>query len=268
MTASLLAPSTELRLLQGATSVVGLLAVGALLAGALAGLARSPWLPLRAIVLDGVIERSSVATLRAYALPRLSGNLLGLDLQQARAAFESAPWVRRATVRRQWPDRLLVTIEEHEPTALWRPWPSDADGQERLVNAQGEIFEANVGDVDDEDALPLFEGPAAAVPAMRAMHERLKPLFDAADLPIERLALSLRGSWQLSLVEGGVVELGRGSEDEIAERARRFTETIGEVSSHFKTELAHADLRHPDAYAVRLRHVTTQQPEAPPVRRR
>jgi hypothetical protein len=40
------------------------------------------------------------------------------------------------------------------------------------------------------------------------------------------------------------------------------------VSSHFKTELAHADLRHPDAYAVRLRHVTTQQPEAPPVRRR
>jgi cell division protein FtsQ len=267
MTAALLAPATELRLLQGATSLVGLLAVGALLATTMAGLARSPWFPLRAIVIEGEIERSSVATLRAYALPRLRGNFVGLDLQQARSAFESAPWVRRAQVRREWPDRLVVTIEEHEPTALWRAGPDADEADERLVNDRGEIFEANVGDVADE-ALPIYEGPAAQVPAIRALFERLQPLFDAADLPIERVALSPRGSWQLTLVEGAVVELGRGSEAEIVNRARRFTETIVDVGSHFKTELAHADLRHADAYAVRLRHVTTQQPEAPPVRRR
>jgi len=35
------------------------------------------------------------------------------DLDAVRAAFESVPWVRKAMVRREWPNKLIVTVEEH-----------------------------------------------------------------------------------------------------------------------------------------------------------
>jgi len=49
----------------------------------------------------------------------IKGNFFSINLQRARAAFESVPWVRRATVRRVWPDRLAVSLEEHRAAALW-----------------------------------------------------------------------------------------------------------------------------------------------------
>ena len=34
-------------------------------------------------------------------------------------AFESVPWVRRAAVRREWPNKLVVVIDEHKPLGTW-----------------------------------------------------------------------------------------------------------------------------------------------------
>ena len=81
---------------------------------------RSPLLPIRAIQLEGELLRTSVPTIRANAGPRLAGNFFSVDLDGARAAFETVPWVRRAVVRRVWPDRLLVRLEEHHAAALWQ----------------------------------------------------------------------------------------------------------------------------------------------------
>ena len=61
------------------------------------------------------------------------------------------------TNRGQLPDRLAVTLEEHQAAALWQGEDRRSD---RLVNTHGEVFEANVGDVED-DALPTLAGPEA-----------------------------------------------------------------------------------------------------------
>ena len=113
--------------------------------------------PIRGIQLDGDLARNSVPTIRANAAPRLAGNFFSVDLQAGRAAFESVPWVRRAVVRRVWPDRLAVQLEEHRAAALWEGAEADRNA-DRLVNAYGEVFEANVGDVEDE-RLPSLAGP-------------------------------------------------------------------------------------------------------------
>jgi cell division protein FtsQ len=250
----------DVRLMNAVASSVFVLAgVGAAVAGTL-WLMRSPLFPIRSIQLDGDLVHNSVPTIRANAAPRLSGNFFSADLQQGRAAFEAVPWVRHAVVRRVWPDRLVVWLEEHRPVALWEGG-GDEPGVDRLVNAQGEVFEANVGDVED-DGLPSFAGPEGRAAAMLALYQRLQPVLAGLGLGIERVQLSGRGSWRLELDSGGAVELGRGSDDELIARTQRFARTLSQVSARFHAPLEYADLRHTDGYAVRLRGVATSPPAA------
>jgi cell division protein FtsQ len=235
----------------------GTVFVAAGAAAAVAGvlwLMRSPLFPIRAIQLDGDLARNSLPTLRANAGPLLAGNFFSVDLQTSRAAFEGVPWVRRAVVRRVWPDRLAVRLEEHRPAALWEG--SGEAAAERLVNSQGEVFDANVGDVED-DNLPAFAGPEGTAAQMLAMYRRLQPVLARLDWAIERMQLSGRGSWRLELDGGATVELGRGSEADIAERTDRFARTYGQVAARWRQPLEYADLRHERGYAVRLRGVGT-----------
>lgn len=250
--ASPLAMPADVRLMNAVANAVFLLAaVGALVAGVL-WLMRSPLFPIRGIQLDGDLARNSVPTIRANAAPRLAGNFFSVDLQQARKAFESVPWVRGAVVRRVWPDRLAVRLEEHRAVALW----AAEDGADRLVNSHGEVFEANVGDVED-DGLPTLAGPEGSAPQMLAMLTKLQPVLARQDMEIARLHLSGRGSWRVELDNGAALELGRGSLDEVTARTERFIRTLPAATARWRAPLEFADLRHPDGYAMRLRGVTT-----------
>lgn len=253
----------DVRLTDVAARALAVLALLALCAAAALWLARLPLFALRAVKIEGEVTRNSVSTVRANAAPKLAGDFFTIDLRQARAAFESVPWVRRAVVRRVWPNRLAVRLEEHRPAALW----AGEDGNDRLVNGFGEVFEANIGDVED-DALPRLGGPEGSSARVLAMHRRLQPLLarlDAGD--IEALRLSGRGSWRVELDGGAEIELGRGSDDEVIARTEAFVRTVAQVTGRYQRPLESADLRHADGYAVRLRGVTTTVPN-PATRKR
>lgn len=232
-------------------AVAGALLIG-LLAGALLWLVRSPLFPIRAVQIESELARNSLPTIRANIATRLAGNFFSVDLQAGRAAFEAVPWVRRAVVRRVWPDRLAVRLEEHQAAALWQ----GEDGEDRLVNSFGEVFEANVGDVED-DALPVFSGPEGSAAQMLAVYQRLQPALLRLDLGVTRLHLSGRGSWRAELDTGAAIELGRGNADEVAARTERFVRTLPAATARWRAPLEYADLRHTDGYAVRLRGVST-----------
>jgi cell division protein FtsQ len=248
----------DIRLMNGVALAVYAAAALALLAAALLWVLRSPAFPVRSIRIEGDLQRNSLSTVRANALPRLAGNFFATDLQAARAAFEAVPWVRQAVVRRVWPDRLAVRLQEHRPAAVWIGLDS-GNGSERLVNSFGEVFEANVGDVED-DNLPELAGPDGSSAQMLAMMQRVQPLFLHLKRELRQLSLSGRGSWRAELEGDVIVELGRGSDDEVFARTERFVRTLGQVTQHYRSPLIAADLRHADGYAVRLRGLSTEAP--------
>jgi cell division protein FtsQ len=92
---------------------------------------------------------------------------------------------------------------------------------------------------------------------MLTLYTRLAPLFEALDARIDTLALSGRGSWRVELDSGAEVELGRGNADEVLARTQRFVRTVDQVTSQYQRPLEYADLRHGEAYAVRLRGIST-----------
>lgn len=255
----------DVRLMNLMAYSVFVLAALTLLAAAMLWLTRAPYFAIRSIQVDGELTHNTLTTLRSDALPKLRGQFFSLDLADARAAFESVPWVRHAVVRRAWPDRLTVWLEEHQPVALWQP---EDERNPLLVNSFGEVFEANVGDVED-DGLPVLAGPPEgasegvtesahrSAAAMWSLLRRLQPLLASQDLSLRRLSLSARGSWRGETEAGQVIEFGRGSEDEIVARGERFVHTLSQVTGRYGRPLLNADLRHTDGYALRLDGVAT-----------
>ena len=226
----------------------------ALLAGLAGWMLRHQVFAIRGITVLGDTAHNSVATLRANVAPRLAGNFFTLDLKKAREAFESAPWVRRAVVHRQFPNRLKVQLQEHQAIALW-----GTDGESRMVNSFGEVFEANAGDIEQEN-LPRLAGPDGDSAQVLAMYKAVAPLFEPLDLTVEELALSNRGSWSVQLDTGAQIELGRGAVEEVAARTQRFVQTLTQVTGKYGRRpeaLVSADLRHENGYAVKLRGVST-----------
>ena len=253
----------DVRLTRMAANALLVLAAGALLAMALLAVSRSPLFNFRAISLQGDLQHNTVPLVRAIVLPRLNGNYFSLNLREARRAFESVPWVRRASVRRVWPNKLVVTLEQHRAAAYWER----DDGNHQMVNLQGEVFEVNLGDVE-EDGLPLLRGPEGSAAQVWQMYRQLAPVFTALGEKVRHLKVSMRGSWQTTLESGARIELGRGSADEVLERTQRFAATVAQVTSRYPREgqpdgqrngqgIEYADLRHDDAYALRLRGVST-----------
>jgi cell division protein FtsQ len=242
----------DVRLMNLVSALVFVAVALALLAAGASRLAHAAMFDIALIRVEGELTRNSVPTIRANALPALAGNFFSIDLRRAQEAFQQVPWVRRAVVRRVWPNQLVVQLEEHHAAALW----DSETGAERLVNSQGEVFEANVGDVED-DGLPVFAGPEGSSAAMLALWRRLQPAFARGGLTLEKLVLTGRGSWRVQTDDAAIVELGRGSDDELVARSERFLRTLPQAAGRWQASLDYADLRHADGYALRLRGVST-----------
>src|SRR6266487_378556 len=69
---------------------------------------RHPLFAIVGIKVQGDVAHNNAVTLRANVAPRLAGNFFTVNLAKAREAFEAVPWVRKAVVRREFPNRLRV----------------------------------------------------------------------------------------------------------------------------------------------------------------
>ncbi|MDO9435132.1 cell division protein FtsQ/DivIB [Hydrogenophaga sp.] len=216
-------------------------------------LVRHPIWSVRAIAVQGDVSHQSAVTFRAQLSQqmktRLTSSFLTVDLQQVRQLFESVPWVRSAVVQREFPNRLRVTLEEHQAVAWW-----GQSGSGQLVNKLGEVFDASP---DDSDGLPELAGPREKSAEVWSLYQLLGGELARLDLGLERLELTERGTWRAELDSGARVELGRGTPDELLERTRRFTGTLSQLTERYAGAVQSVDLRYPNGYALRLRGVTT-----------
>lgn len=249
--------SLDVRLMNATAAVLLLVFAGLLLTYLLGWVARHPVFAIQSLNVQGEVTHSNVVTVRANVMPQLVGSLFTMDLARARSAFEALPWVRRAVVRREFPNRLKVQLQEHHAVAYW-----GAEDESRLVNSYGEVFEANVGEVE-LDVLPRLNGPEAQAPRILAMYRELAPVLEALDLTLEQLELSPRGSWRATLDSGAAIELGAGSAAELRARLERFVHTLTQVTGRYgrhADSLLSADLRYAQGYALRLQGVSTTEP--------
>ncbi|MDH5536222.1 MAG: cell division protein FtsQ/DivIB [Betaproteobacteria bacterium] len=215
-----------------------LLAVAAMLVlyGAVYYVVRLPVFALREVQVTGRVSHVTAGEVAEVVRHHIRGNFFTLDLASARAAFETLPWVRSANLRRHWPDRLDVTLEEHAPLARW--------GRAGLVSTHGEVFEGTY-----EGPLPEFVGPAGAAKEMAIQYEYFRSsLASVGRVPLQ-IQVSPRRAWQISLDGGTTLELGR---EQMEARLSRFVAVYNRTVVPLNRPIDYVDLRYANGFAVRI----------------
>ena len=224
------------RLLNGlANALYGLAAVLGLY-GSLMVIMQLPVFPLREVDVTGQVTRTTRDQVHAIVVEQLRGNFFTLDLDTARAAFQKLPWVRRATLRRHWPDRLEVEIEEHVVLARWR--------DSALVNTYGEVFEGATSEI-----LPIFLAPEGTAAEVAQRYEAFRALLQPLRKRPVQVLLSARRAWQLRLSDGEILELGRS---QMEERLQRFVRAYSRTLAQLANRPYRIDLRYSNGFAVRM----------------
>jgi len=234
------------RQLNAAAATLALMAIVALGYAGVAWLVRQPAFAFREVVVTTPLVHANGAYLEAVVRSELSGTFFTLDLTRARQALAQMPWVRAAGLRRQWPRRLEIEIEEHAPLARW----NDAG----LVNTRGEVFVA-----DWNGELPQFTGPPGASAAMTARFRDWSAVVGPLDLTVRGLALTPRGGWELR-TDGRAgplaIKLGR---DDVDARLARLVAAYGrtiDALARAGRAVESVDLRYRNGFAARVPGVT------------
>jgi cell division protein FtsQ len=216
-----------------ATGLYGIAAV-LLVYWVLIAIARLPIFPLREIQVSGRIWHTTPDQVRAVIDGRLQGNFFTLDLEAARLTLQRLPWVRHAFVRREWPDRLNVQIEEHVALARWR--------ENALVNSYGELFEAA-----SNEALPVFSAPDGTAAEVTQRYLIFSGLLEPLGKHPVQVLLSERRAWQLRLDDGTVLELGRG---QMEGKLRRLVAVYPRALERLSGRPQRIDLRYSNGFAI------------------
>ena len=190
---------------------------------------------LRVLGAAGHVSQDQV---KAITQHDFRGTFFTVDIVRLRTAFEKLPWVRKVDVRRQWPDRIDVVVEVHQPLARW--------GDAGLVNVQGEVFAAT-----SDATLPVFSGPEDASAEIAVQYDVFRREFAAIGRKPVLVRLSPRRAWQVRLDNGMTLEIGR---EQVAARIARFltayAQTLAPLGLGRRAD--YVDLRYANGFAVRV----------------
>lgn len=207
---------------------------------------RLPWFPLREVIVASPMEQVSRGQVEHVAKTALAGNFFTVDLDAVRQSFERLPWVRRAEVRRIWPDGLELALEEHVAVARWQ----HAEGEPTLVNSYGEVF---VALAPANARLPAFTGPEGSAARMLMRYREVEQALAPIGRKPAGMVLSSREAWELKLDDGVVVALGRDqAKATLGERLARFAEHYPTVRERLRGGVAVVDMRYPNGFSLRL----------------
>ena len=197
-------------------------------------------MPVKSVVLDGSFEHVKRSELESIISGAMSGGFFILDVNHIQSALKQLQWVSAVTVRRVWPDKLVIKIEEHVPFARW--------GETQLISQQGELFAPQLEKPLKD--LPQIDAEAQYAEDVMQHFRHISELL-TAEAVVVRLRRNARSGWTVWLASGVRIELGNSR---VMERLAR----AGLLLNHFAGRTARIeviDARYSGGVAVRIRQL-------------
>lgn len=226
-------------LVKAAVLLFSLLFVLLVLAFGADWLLRTDNFPVRNVRFEGEFKHVTQQELETAVMHVVQRNFFLLNLDAVQERIESLPWVYKASVRRQWPQVVHVRFTEQQLAARW--------GQRGFLNQAGDVVPVTGGDLSA--VLPLLEGPEGTGPQVLEHYKNLGQILAAAGLKLERITLTPRRTWRLTLANGMVIVLDR---EQPGQKLERFARAYAQSLVHLASDIKQVDLRYSNGFAVDL----------------
>lgn len=197
-------------------------------------------LPIHQVKINGHFSHIDSGALRQTILPFVARGFLGIDTSGLQDRLQQLPWVYSATVKRVWPDTVIIEIVEQRAIARFN--------DNTLLNQYGDLFTVESAQMPVD--LPFFIGSAGQQVLMWQTYQKLTALLAPLGLKITVLGLDARQSWRLQLSNSIVLLLGKTDPEE---RLHRFITAYSQVVGSKAAQINYIDLRYPHGMAVGLK---------------
>lgn len=203
-------------------------------------------LPIRKIRVSGALVHVNESMLNKAVMGKVSGGYFNVEVAAIREAVEQLPWVKTASVRRVWPDAIMINVMEQQPLAIWT-----SGG---LLNTEGELFHPDTKSYPQ--GLLLFSAPSGMELAATELYRDIVFQLASTKLLFSHLQLDDRRAVKLHLNNG--IELVLGREEQLL-RLQRFMKIYEQTLAAHAARIKRIDLRYSNGMAVQWKTTTTQQ---------
>lgn len=207
---------------------------------------------LENVRLVGVSDQASPDIKKALAFHR-DQPFTFLDLNQVQRDVENVGWVKSATIRRQFPGTLIVSVVERPRLAVWQ-----YQGRDQVIDDTGQIIPEAVASKFPD--LPLIVGEGAnetasdIIELLRARPQLMQRVFALQRVDTRR--------WNILLKNGTLIKLPAVNQDQAMTRL----DLLIAQQRVLDQGLAEIDLLDPNALVVvplEPRNASTAKPAAP-----
>lgn len=206
------------------------------------------YLPIENIKIEGKFENLLRSDIKKTVMSVMRGGYFTVDLDAIRNALVELPWVEEASIRKQWPAGLTISVTEKRAIAYW--------GRSHLLSDKGVLFSpgtASLKSVSNGLSMPQLDGPDNLHKNVWVFLKETNAKIKGLDVVIKHLILDKRRSWEMQLSNDVVVKLGRENTDG---RLQRFIKVFKLENAPKMQNIESMDLRYPNGFSVRMK--TTQ----------
>lgn len=193
--------------------------------------------PLRFIEIQSELKHVSEQDIRKAISLHLAEGFFWLNVDLVQKDLKSLAWVENVEIKRSWPDKIIVFIQEKVPQAIW--------GENAILTTEGSIF--TIETLDLFEKLPRFKGPIERAKEIQQQYLSLLELLGPVGLSIQALELSTTGVLRVMLDNGIAIILGKTA---ISERMARFVLAYQTSLQKHSQRIAYVDLRYTNGMAI------------------
>lgn len=190
----------------------------------------------------------------------LPNTYIAQDVNDIRQEIIRLPWIKQVSVRKQWPDRLIVNIVENQPKYVWNDI--------FLLDKDGMVFSIPKERINTAD-MPKLLGPIGKEKLILDMYHHLDEISKNSankdlTLSIVEAMADERNSWQLIVKpcmknvctdeQNILLKLGKKTP---VKRFERFIRFFADIQANLPADerLSEVDLRYENGIAVKKQKI-------------
>ncbi|MCN4143563.1 MAG: FtsQ-type POTRA domain-containing protein [Thiohalomonas sp.] len=210
--------------------------------------------PFKKIELVNQLENQKSKELQRMTANVMNGGFFSLNVEQLRAdLLAKLPWVKSVSVRKVWPDKLLLKIIEHKSVARWLSVEKNSDLDEtQLLSQNGIVFNPVLTDKQERQfaQMTLLMGTNSNAEKVLTNCVQINKKLKQLGLAVKECGMNERRSWKLKLSLNNDLDLKLGKE-KIIQKLERFINVFSGQLKQYLSSVESVDLRYSNGFSVK-----------------